>query len=147
VLRAGQRCRLVPGQLAELGAVLVTVDVPPVVTPKPRRIWDHEHFEARLEEECARTRGTGGAFAVARIAFEPRPAPADLAFVEAALVGSLAEVDALASYAPAQYQVLLVGRDHAQARAWVSSLAARRSTTHAPRWRKRSPTATSTSTR
>jgi DNA-binding NtrC family response regulator len=117
-LRAGQRCPLLPGQVAELGSVLVTIDAVAVAAPPPRRVWEHSHFEARIEEQCA---ARGARFAVARVVFPPGSEPVA---VEAALAQLLGEADALASYAPGQYELLLVGRDADALRAWATTTAA-----------------------
>jgi DNA-binding NtrC family response regulator len=63
-IKARQPTLIGPGEPVEIGGVTVVVQG---TQPAARRIWDHPHFEARVEEECARAERTGSPFAVARV--------------------------------------------------------------------------------
>jgi len=92
-------------QLGEVTAVLQRTEA----ARAQRRLWTHDYFEARLEEECAKG---SGAFAVIRVHFE-NGGPLQL---EAA--GALSRVlqpgDVLASYGAGELEVLLTGVTEAQ---------------------------------
>ncbi len=98
--------RLIPNQIAaiacgepiDLGDVMIVVQQRTATAP-PRHVWEHGHFEARVEEECAR----GARFAVMRIHAER-----DDARVEPALARELRSMDVIGRYGPAEYEVLLV---------------------------------------
>jgi DNA-binding NtrC family response regulator len=119
-LRAGQRAALVPGQVAELGSVLVVIDAGAATRTPSRRVWDHEHFEARVEEQCELSRRTAGVFAIARVVVSGGGA----APVEAAIAQLLGDTDALASYALGQYEVLLTGRSPDELATWLTTATA-----------------------
>jgi DNA-binding NtrC family response regulator len=72
---------------------------------RPRRVWTHGYFEARLEDECARAEQGGRPFAVARVHAAPK---SPMATVEKTLVEILRPVDVLAMYAGEEYEALLV---------------------------------------
>ena len=72
---------------------------------RPRRVWSHGYFEARLEDECARAAQGGRPFAVARV---HAPAKSPMEKVERTLVELLRAVDVLATYSDEEYEVLLV---------------------------------------
>jgi DNA-binding NtrC family response regulator len=72
---------------------------------RPRRVWTHGYFEARLEDECARAEQGGRPFAVARVHAAPK---SPVATVEKVLVEILRPVDVLAMYADEEYEALLV---------------------------------------
>ncbi len=72
---------------------------------RPRRVWTHGYFEARLEDECARAEQGGRPFAVARV---HAAAKSPTATVEKVLVEILRPVDVLAMYADEEYEALLV---------------------------------------
>jgi len=72
---------------------------------RPRRVWTHGYFEARLEDECARAEQGGRPFAVARVHAAPK---SPMATVEKVLVEILRPVDVLAMYADEEYEALLV---------------------------------------
>jgi two-component system response regulator AtoC len=90
------------------------------------RVWAHEYLETRLVEECARAASSGSEFALARVRVEGQPPPI---LVEQVVADVLREGDLLASYAPSDYEVLLLGRGEIEARglpdAIVAALAAR----------------------
>ena len=72
---------------------------------RPRRLWTHDYFEVRVEEECARGRRKGTTFAVMRVRCK------NLGAGQSA-VGELARLsDVIGEYGPGDYEVLLVDSD------------------------------------
>lgn len=92
------------GDPIELGALTVMVQQTRALV-RPRRIWTHGYFEARLEEECARARRAAQPFSLLRLKM-------DLAgnrLAREALVSALREEDTLASYGPSDFELLISG--------------------------------------
>jgi DNA-binding NtrC family response regulator len=122
-------CRVAPnesrvvvvGEAIELGSITVVVMVAgrgPAA--RPRRIWTHDFFEARLEDECARAAQTP--FAIARLSI--RGAAPD-AVVQEELAHVLDTEHAVAPYGPGEYELLLVGVSPEAATALTDRLASR----------------------
>src|SRR5207245_1705602 len=82
---------------------------------RPRRMWTHGYFEARIEEECQRAAESGVPFAVVRLRVEGATPSA----VQESLAGELGPGDCAAAYAPREYEAILVGAapDKARTRA------------------------------
>ena len=102
-LKPGQSVEISPGETVDLGAT--TMIVQRGLTTRPRRLWTHGYFEARLEDECARAERASSSFTVVRLHVEgtmPRGA------VEQCLSASIRSFDLVASYAPDEYEILLV---------------------------------------
>jgi two-component system response regulator AtoC len=101
-LGPSQRVELAPGDLIELGALQLVVQqrTAPV---RRRRLWTHDYFDARLEEECERCELSGARFAVIHL----RATPGHAASIEDAVAAQLRTLDIVASYAPGQYEALL----------------------------------------
>jgi DNA-binding NtrC family response regulator len=99
-LAPGQRAELQPGEAFEVGRTLCMLEGR--VAPRPRRLWSHGYFEARLEDECARAERQRTCFAVVRLHLEApaRPEP------EAELPTALRPGDIVAAYGPNEYEVL-----------------------------------------
>jgi len=97
-LARGEAAAVKVGDVIELGSVMLIVQ-DSAASARPRRIFTHSYFEARLEEECARAERKGGAFSVLRIR---------TAQVDEILLAALRPGDILASYGPNEYEVLLV---------------------------------------
>jgi two-component system response regulator AtoC len=72
---------------------------------RPRRIWLHDYFEARLEEECLRAERGDSQFSVIRVRCD-RP-EADLV-VRDALTAVLRVYDVIGRYARGEFEILLV---------------------------------------
>ncbi len=72
---------------------------------RPRRVWSHGYFEARLEDECVRAEQGGRPFAVARV---HAAAKSPMEKIEKTLVEMLRAVDVLAMYSDEEYEMLLV---------------------------------------
>jgi DNA-binding NtrC family response regulator len=101
------------GEALQLGSVTVLVQRATDAARTQRRVWNHDYFEARLEEECRRG---GPGFAVLRV-----HVGADAA---ALLAGVLSPGDCLAMYAPGEYEALVFGATPASAAALAARLEA-----------------------
>jgi DNA-binding NtrC family response regulator len=97
-----QRVEIAPGDLVEIGALQLVIQqrTAPV---RRRRVWTHDYFDARLEEECERCELAGACFSTIHL----RAEPAHAAVVEEVLALELRTLDIVASYAPGQYEALL----------------------------------------
>ncbi|HEY5934532.1 MAG TPA: sigma 54-interacting transcriptional regulator [Kofleriaceae bacterium] len=102
-LKPGRPAVISVGELVGLGSLsfILQQRARPV---KPRRLWTHDYFEARLEEECAREERTAQPFALLRIHFEAR---APESFVQDTLGELVRDSDILGHYGPHEYEVLL----------------------------------------
>src|SRR5262245_37996676 len=63
-----------PGEAVQIGAATLIVQrqAKPI---RPRRLWTHDYFEVRLEEECARASRRGATFAVMRLSCASQSPP------------------------------------------------------------------------
>ncbi|MFT3693383.1 MAG: sigma 54-interacting transcriptional regulator [Kofleriaceae bacterium] len=86
-------------QAIRLGTVMVIVQRRAAHTPPARRLRTHEYFESRLEDECDRNRP----FAIVHIIGEDSTATRQIA--SSTLTGD----DVIASYAPGELELLLLG--------------------------------------
>jgi DNA-binding NtrC family response regulator len=103
-LAPGELVTIVPGQVVDLGSVMITVQS--AAATRPRQLWSHEHFEVRLEEECRRAALDAGTFGLVRLhASGPVAAPA----IEEPLIATVRPHDVIAVYAPGEYELLLPG--------------------------------------
>jgi DNA-binding NtrC family response regulator len=103
-LGANEEVPLALGDTVTIGGAVLTLQST-ATSARPRRVWAHGYFEARLEEECARSDRTDGVFVVMRVRVLGG-APTDaLANV---LGGCLRPADVVAEYAPRELEVLLV---------------------------------------
>ncbi len=92
------------GETVDLGSTLILVQARSSAV-RPRRLWAHGYFEARLEDECARAERAGAVFALARVHTSGDPAHE---VVEQTLADALRPVDVVGAYAPGEYELLLV---------------------------------------
>ncbi|MGE5184323.1 MAG: sigma 54-interacting transcriptional regulator [Acidobacteriota bacterium] len=103
-LAKGQPVEIHPGEPIQLGTATIIIQrqAAPI---RPRRMWTHDYFEVRLEEECARATRRDMTFAVMRVHCTSS-APPD------AIQGALGEVarlsDVIGEYGPSDYEILLV---------------------------------------
>ena len=111
VLAPGESVELVPGEVVDLGSVMLILQRG-YSGRRLRRLLPHGYFEARVEEECERSARTGGPFAVARLRAEGQGAPSA---IELALAEVLRGSDVAGLYAPGEYEVLLPERAPDQA--------------------------------
>jgi transcriptional regulator with GAF, ATPase, and Fis domain len=110
-LQARERVEVGPGDVLTFGNSVVLVQVTSTNT-RPRRVWTHGYFEARVEDECARADAGGKGFCVMRVCVSgAESAEAH----ESALARCLRPTDVLATYAPGEYEALLVDSDAAAA--------------------------------
>jgi DNA-binding NtrC family response regulator len=100
---AGEPVAIALGDVVELGSVMIIVQ-PRVVAARPRRVWSHDYFEGRLEDECARAGRQGGRFAVVRLHCEGAAAGT----VEEAIAGCLRAGDVAGVYGPDEYELILL---------------------------------------
>ena len=121
--------KIVPGRPVEISAgELVGIGDASILLQRrsrpvrSRRIWTHDYFEARLEDECAREERSGVAFTLLRL-HPDRRAPAG--FIEETLGDLLRETDILGKYGPHEYEVLLPDTPPAKAGEAVSRIEAR----------------------
>jgi DNA-binding NtrC family response regulator/pSer/pThr/pTyr-binding forkhead associated (FHA) protein len=104
----GRRVPLAIGQVVDLGSSMLIVQPARGGGEKRRRLASHTYFEVRLEEACGRKRT---AFAVMRLSIDGE----DTAAIQAALTHVVRPNDVIASYAPGEYELLLL--DTAKSRA------------------------------
>jgi FHA domain-containing protein len=108
-LVAGERVGLLPGEAITIGSTILMAQETRAVA-RPRRVWPHTYFEARLEEECLKSSETRASFAIVRLGVGTGGVAA-AAERERAQAGSVAEAiapalrasDMLALYAPGEY--------------------------------------------
>ncbi|MEO8699987.1 MAG: sigma 54-interacting transcriptional regulator [Kofleriaceae bacterium] len=103
-LAADEQVEITPGEAVQLGSATVIVQrqVAPI---RPRRLWTHDYFEVRLEEECARAARRGAAFAVMRLSCTSSVSPEAL---QQALTDLVRLSDVVGEYGPSDYEILLV---------------------------------------
>jgi len=102
-LNAGETVEVKAGDMIELGRTMLLVQRAPAKA-RPVQLYAHDYFEARVDDECGRAERGGAAFAVVRTDMaESRGKP-----VEERLAASLRPGDVLASYGPAQHELLWV---------------------------------------
>ena len=68
-LEHGARVAVLPGEAMTIGSTILMVQETRA-TARNRRVWPHTHFEARIEEECARAAETRMPFAIIRLAVD-----------------------------------------------------------------------------
>lgn len=71
-----------------------------------RRVWTHAHFEARLEDECARAAARGGEFAVIRVRFGDHDGVTSR--MRPTLDSWMRPKDIVAAYSPYEWEFLLL---------------------------------------
>jgi DNA-binding NtrC family response regulator len=101
---------LAPGDTITIGTAVLTLQSA-ATTGRPRRIWPHGYFEARLEEECARSDRTGAPFAILRVRILGGTTTEELPSI---LLGCLRASDIVGEYAPRELEVLLVDTEAAE---------------------------------
>ena len=102
-LKLGRPVEIAVGELVGLGTISIILQQRSR-TGRPRRLWTHDYFEARLEEECARQARSGVAFALLHIHPDQR---APTSFIEETLADVLRDTDIFGKYGPHQYEVIL----------------------------------------
>jgi two-component system response regulator AtoC len=103
LLNAGETVEVNPGDAIELGRTLLLVQRS--ATPRrPFHVYAHDYFEARVDDECARAERGGVSFAVLRV----HDAGAPRAPVLQRLAAAVLPGDVVASYGPAEHELLFV---------------------------------------
>ncbi|HMF41439.1 MAG TPA: sigma 54-interacting transcriptional regulator [Polyangia bacterium] len=102
-LAAGDRVAVLPGEAVTIGSTILMVQETRVAA-RPRRVWPHTHFEARVEEECTRASETRTPFTIIRLAVEGNQAAATVADT---ISPALRTSDMLALYGPSDYEIFL----------------------------------------
>ncbi|HEX6835134.1 MAG TPA: sigma 54-interacting transcriptional regulator, partial [Polyangia bacterium] len=118
-LLPGRPVEVAVGELVELGQVMLFLRRA-TATARPRRVWPHGYFEARVEEQVTRAERTTAPFAVVRLGLKGTP-PAS-AIDEA--FATLRPLDVLAQYAPNEYELLLPDTPPEEIEALVAGLRA-----------------------
>jgi len=120
-LEKGERRLLSPGEAFDVGSTMMMVQlIPKSASVRPRRLWTHGDFEAKLEDECARAKDKGGGFVLLRLRVSAPHATA----LEEMLARTLRPFDLIAAYAPGEYEVLVVDGTMATASAMGTLLEA-----------------------
>jgi len=120
-LERGRAATVESGDIIELGSTMLVLQSGHTAA-RPRRIWDHPYFEARLEEECARAETMGGSFALVRIRTFDKHATAEA--LHKLLLGALRPCDVLAAYGPDDYEVVVTGASPDESHSVVTRLCA-----------------------
>jgi DNA-binding NtrC family response regulator len=102
-VKPGHPVAIAVGELVGLGKVSILLQQRSRPM-RPRRLWTHNDFEARLQEECAREQRSGAAFALLHIHADRHAAEGS---VEEALVDFVRDSDVLGKYGPNEYEVIL----------------------------------------
>ncbi len=113
------------GDAIAIGSTLLTLQRSSAAE-RPRHVWSHGYFEARLEEECANAARKGAPFALLRLRLEAERADAPTRDTSTEATTPLAELDGadmLASYAPHEYEALFTRTTAAEADARAAELA------------------------
>jgi len=100
-LDAGERVAVLPGEAVTIGSTILMVQETRQAA-RNRRVWPHTHFEARIEEECARE--TRMPFAIIRLAVEGNQPAGTIADT---ISPALRTSDMLALYGPSDYEIFL----------------------------------------
>jgi DNA-binding NtrC family response regulator len=104
-LERGVAAALQTGAMFEVGSTMLIVQ-DSYTAARPRRIWTHGYFEARLEEECTRGGRANGSFSLLRIRTDGKKAKAHA--LHELLLAALRPSDILATYGPDDFEVLVV---------------------------------------
>src|SRR5262245_34192275 len=102
-LAHGERVAVLPGEAVTIGSTILMVQETRMAA-RNRRVWPHTHFEARIEEECARANETRTPFAIIRLAVEGSQ-PAGI--IADTISPALRTSDMLALFGPSDYEIFL----------------------------------------
>ena len=117
-LRASEERPFRLGESVELGMTTMIIQAS-VSDQRPRRLWTHGYFAVRVEEECARAARSQSAFGVVRLLAGDTKAAA---LVEAQLTSCLRAFDVVSTYAPGEYEVLLIDAGDNDTGRWLAAL-------------------------
>ena len=99
---AGQTALVEPGQVITLGGAMLVVQRRG--RAQARRIWSHDNFEVRLEEQCIRAERFREQFVLLRLR---TLSPVSALVIETVLTASLRLTDIIGQWGPNQYEVIL----------------------------------------
>jgi len=116
----GERVTISPGEAVAIGSTILMVQQR--LPPRVRVLRPHGYFEARLEEECARSEMTRDPFAVVRLHVDGEMPAARVTELCAPV---LRIPDMLAVYGPGEYELLLASTPPDVASAMCQELQAR----------------------
>jgi two-component system, NtrC family, response regulator AtoC len=102
-LEHGERVAVLPGEAVTIGSTILMVQETRMAA-RNRRVWPHTHFEARIEEECARANETRTPFAIIRLAVESNQPAGTIADT---ISPALRTSDMLALFGPSDYEIFL----------------------------------------
>jgi len=108
------------GDIIQLGGATLIIQRRSI-PPPTHRVWPHDYFEARIEEECARCAQHGGSFTIARLHCTP-PVPAR-ELHEVLLVHGRAG-DVLGEYSTDELEIMMAGVGGDDAAQVVAQIAA-----------------------
>jgi DNA-binding NtrC family response regulator len=108
------------GDLVRCGSTLMILQ-PAAGHVRPRRLWMHGYFEARLEDECARATRDGRTFALVRVRFDDAEQAQP---IERILGATLRPADVVAKYAECDYELLLIDAGRAESEEVLRRLSA-----------------------
>ncbi len=111
VVGPGQRLHVAIGEAVTIGEVTLLVQDRGLVV-RQRRMWGHDYFENRTEEECQRCEPAGSSFALVHVHVVP---PIDDARACEVFGEVLRAADVLGHYGPGEFEVLAPGADRAEA--------------------------------
>ena len=117
----GQQVAIVPGEAITIGSTVLMVQQS-ASAARPRRVWPHSYFEARLEEECLRHAETKASFTALRLHVDGDTGPGRLAELVAP---ALRLSDMLALYGPGELELLLPNTTPELATAMAADLVGR----------------------
>jgi two-component system response regulator AtoC len=102
-LAHGERVAVMPGEAVTIGSTILMVQETRAAA-RNRRVWPHTHFEARIEEECARASETRTPFSIIRLSVDGNQPAATVADT---ISPALRTSDMLALYGPSDYEIFL----------------------------------------
>ncbi|MGE0545943.1 MAG: sigma 54-interacting transcriptional regulator [Kofleriaceae bacterium] len=120
LLERSKTIELYPGDIIELGSTMVMVQHFTGDHPS-KRVWTHDYFEWRVEDECERSSRTGLSFTLARIRIDNPPPSESLATL---LLDRLRPGDHIAEYGPQDYELLLPNTATTESERLVTELCA-----------------------
>jgi two-component system response regulator AtoC len=106
LLKAGETVEVNPGDAIELGRTLLVIQRAPG-SARPFRIYAHDYFEARLDDECGRAERAGVSFGLVRV----HDGGAERTLVHQRLAAAVRPGDVVAVYGPAEHELLIVDCD------------------------------------
>jgi DNA-binding NtrC family response regulator len=102
---AGVDTEIEVGTAVTVGSTTILVQRGHQVSLPNRRFWQHEDFEVRIEEECARSERSKGNFTLVRMLVDRSASRFE---VWKSLANSLRSSDVVGEFGPADFEILLV---------------------------------------